>query len=212
MKIRHAVAALLLAAPAFAAADPLDYTWVDAALSRNNINYAKGGNGYQLSGSYGFAGHFFVDASYAKNNYGDWIFGAYIFSSPTVENKSRQLGAGVHFAVSDTTDFVARLNLSRYSVDSGTQSFFHIVSESGYDAGVGVRTLLSPQLELDVFLDHNTADFDLNGPFPSSGTPDNPLSAGLRWHITSAFYTGLAYESSGATGKRRTLLSAGWDF
>ena len=214
MKLRHAAsAALLLAAPAFASAEPLSYTWIDAALSHDNADLLKGGNGYQLSGSYGFAGHFFVDASYAKNDYGQQAFPPFVFfQSFDVEEKASQFGAGVHFSLSDTTDFVARFNFSHYSDDPQVQHFYRIGSESGNDLGVGLRTLLTQQLEMDVFLDHNTADFDVFGTTQGEGSPDNVLSAGLRWHITSLFYMGLAYESSSATAKRRTLLSAGWNF
>ncbi len=219
-------AAALLATPCLAAADGFSYTSVAASLGHAGMDELQGGATYELAGSYGLGPYLFLDADYSHSNFGNYpqavafaVSNSAAFFNPDLTEKRRQFGIGAHISLSSTTDAVVRLRTDHYDLANRVSqvSFVSPVqdSASGYDLGVGVRTLLMPQLELSAFLDHDTAGLDYQFLVTSASPPtssENVVSTGLHWYFMPHFDLGLSYESRSFDGQHRALVSARWDF
>ena len=212
--IKLLLLACVLCVSRVASADPLSYTYVDAAYTRESAYDADAGHGYALSGSYDIAAGFFVSADYAHGVYHEGFVCSFGCGPVDVTQNRRSVSGAWRLALSDSADWVVRLGYVRQSTDIGGSPFlasFYNRSSSGYDLSTGFRAALTPKLELDAFLDHDSAGFGVKLPF-SSGYAENLLTLGARWHFTPRFSLGLAIEDGNHHDKHRALLSARWSF
>lgn len=219
-------AAALLAAPCLTRADGFSYTSVSVGSGHAGMDELQGGAAYEFAGSYALGPYLFLDADYSRSDFGNYpeavafaVSNTAAFFNPDLTEKRRQFGMGAHLSLSPTTDAVLRLRADHYDLANSVSqvSFVSPVqdSASGYDLGVGVRTLLMPQLELSAFLDHDTAGLDYQFLVTSANPPtdsENVVSTGLHWYFTPQLDLGLSYESRNFNGQHRALISVRWDF
>jgi Outer membrane protein beta-barrel domain len=165
---------LLMGLASAAAADGLNYTYAEVGYGRINIdNPDVDGDAFGIGGSFALTDEFHLFGSYSTANL-DF----------DVDYTQFDLGFGFNAPISDTIDVVA--TLSYVDVEVGA-SGFGSADDNGYGVGVGLRGLVSPQLELFGGVEY----VDLN----DSGS-DTSLGAGLRYNFNEIFSMGL----SGAWG------------
>ena len=146
-----------LAASSAAVAGP-SWTYVDGAYTRSSSLEAAGtdkAQGYELEGSFGFANIWHVAGVYGSaetetlGDGGDLEIEDYY-----------SIRGGVHPAISDSTDFVAEIGYTGWSVKSPAGI---TVDPKAYDLTVGVRSMLSDRFELNGFLTYQSGDTDSDG-------------------------------------------------
>lgn len=145
--------ALMLVICGSAGAADLSYTYVDLNLVKDNASPAF--DGFGLAGSYAFSDSLFLSARYQSVTSDEIDVG---FGSGTIDVRGYLIGAGWHAAVSDGSDFVAQLAYLHGDADSHVPGAAFSLSDSGYDAGIGIRSLVTPALELNVGWDYSHSD------------------------------------------------------
>ena len=181
------IALAAMAASTGALAGP-SWTYIDGAYLRGSSAEQAGTDkvqGYELAGSFGFANIWHVSAAYgaAENDLGP--------NAAEVEDYYN-ITAGVHPAITDSTDFVAEIGYTGWSllntaVNTGTTS----QDAKAYDLTVGVRSMLSDSFELNGFLTYQSGDTDA-GSGPDKFQVFAPTVGG-QYFFTDNFSVNLAY-------------------
>jgi len=121
-----------------ALADGISYSYVQAAYQELDIDIGGGpnadGDGFAVAGSAAVGDNAFVFAGY----------GSYDLES-VIDYSVLSVGAGYHDSLSGKTDWYATLAYVKAELDAG---FFGNVDDSGYGVAVGLRSMVSPSLEL----------------------------------------------------------------
>jgi hypothetical protein len=160
---------LLMFLSAGATAQDLNYTFAEVGYGRVDIdNPNVDGDGFGIGGSFAIADEFFL--------FGDYSMANLDFN---VDFTAFDLGVGFHTPLADAVDVVATLS---YEYQEADVSGFGSVDDNGYGLGVGLRALVSPQVELHGGLQY----VDLN----DSGS-DTSFGAGFRFNINEMFAVGL---------------------
>lgn len=137
MKKTLALALALAAAPFAASAGEISHTFVEAGLTRLDVNTSpligediEFDGGY-LQGSVEFAENFYAFGGYSRATNDDYGF--------DFDADQSQIGVGYNQALSERVDFIAELSYVNVEVDS--------VEADGARAGLGVRGLLGERAE-----------------------------------------------------------------
>lgn len=144
-KHKHPVAALgffamgaLLLAGAPANADGISYSYIEANYQELDLDFGGGvdadGDGFAVAGSAAVGDSAFVFAKY----------GSFDLES-VVDYSILSVGAGYHDSLSEKTDWYATLAYVKADLDAG---FFGSADDSGYGVSVGLRSMMSPSLEV----------------------------------------------------------------
>lgn len=132
-----AIGALLLSG-APAVADGLSYSYIQANYQDVSIDLGNGpdidGDGYSVAGSVEIAADWFIFAGYSSLEF-----------ESVVDLDQLSIGGGYHSAISTKTDWYATLAYLDASLDAG---FFGSADDSGYGVSAGLRSMVSPSLEL----------------------------------------------------------------
>ncbi len=195
-----AAAAVTSATAAYA--DTPRYDFVD--LSYQSISDPPGtgsgiARGFEFSSDHAYG----LDASYALTD--NWVLGggyshenadvSYLNLAGTANGDSYELGIGYRFPLSDSVDLVPSLS---YLSEHASESFHGPSvsnSDSGYDAGVELRAMVTPVVELDANVDHTTPGF-----------ATNQVGVAALYNFTRSFAVGLGFAES-TSNKQNT---SGW--
>lgn len=203
MQKRHLLtlfAAASMAVSATAAyADAPRYDFVDLSYQSINDPSSEGlssDHGYGFDASYAVTTNWLVSANYGHEN-ADFSFAS--VNGPangTVSGDSYELGIGYRFPLSDSVDLVPNLSYgSGHATASATGFISNSQTNSGYDAGVELRAMVTSAVELDANVDHLT---------PGSAT--NQIGVGALYNFTHSFAVGLGYDVATSDGQNTT----GW--
>jgi hypothetical protein len=163
---------LLMSLAGAVSAEGLSYTYAELGYGRVNIDSPDvDGDGFGIGGSFALTDQFHLLGSYQT---ADFDFG--------VDYNELNLGVGFNTAMTDAIDVVASLSYVNVDVSA---SGFGSADDNGYSVGVGLRGLVSPQVELFGGLEF----VDLN----DSGN-DTVFGAGFRFNINEMFSVGLSGE------------------
>ena len=166
---RSIVCAALLSLSAAAAAEGLDYTYVQGSYSQVEFDdIGVDGDGFGIAGSYAIGDRFAVIAGFES---GDLDFG--------VETTGYEIGGLFHAPLSDRVDLVTTLSYVSLEFDVPG---FGSVDDDGFGVGVGLRGMASPKVELNGGISY--VDF-------SDGGDDTTFGAGARYSFTDAVSVGL---------------------
>jgi hypothetical protein len=141
------ICAALLALPAAASADSFSYRYVDVARFPEAEIDADGidaeGDGLQLRGSLPFYENFFALAEYQALDLDNGV-----------DTTRFLIGAGGHWPLGNNLDLVARAGFVSYEVDFGAFDD----DDTGLFAGVRLRTIIAPKIELEAGVEHLNAE------------------------------------------------------
>jgi hypothetical protein len=165
--VRGAIALIACSPMAALAAGPT-YNYIDAAYLSVDVDNGPTLDGFGIAGSFALTESFHVVAGYAE-----------LSKSPfTVSDGS--LALGWNHSLNDITDFVARAGWEYGRVKL---SGFGSDDDNGWSVEVGLRSMLTPQFELNGFISHVDI-FDGDDQIVSVGgvyyfTPSIGLGAGV---------------------------------
>lgn len=144
-----------------------------------------------------------LDASYALTD--NWVLGGsyshenadakFLNLTGTTSGDSYEFGIGYRFPLSGSVDLVPSLS---YLSEHASESFDGDTisnSNNGYDAGVELRAMVTPVVELDANVDHTTPGF-----------ATNEVGVAALYDFTRSFAVGLGYAESTSNGQN----SSGW--
>lgn len=202
-------AALAVAMPLAANAAEPSYDYLGLGYSKASLSDNSGGNGYQLDGSYGFADNWFVAADYNHNSFnGGFLTGGFFTQAYT-------LTVGGHLPITDSADFVGRFSYANDHWKQGpsTNLFPGFVvatsdTKSGYDLGFGIRAMVLDQLELNAFVDEDSAGL-VSHDHDHSETIG---SVGAMYNFTSELGLGVSYAHSTRDSASNWMLTGRWYF
>jgi opacity protein-like surface antigen len=159
-----------LAAPALA--ETPSYNFVQATYVEVDVDLGLGsdldGDGFGVGGAFEIGDNFFGFASYQDASFD---FGA-DFSTLTI-------GFGYHTGLTDNTSFFFRVGYADAEISA---SGFGSEDESGYAAGLGVRSQVSDLVELEL----EVAYVDLG-----DGADDTAVGGGIWFDVTDSLALGL---------------------
>lgn len=151
-------------------AQTFDYNYIEGYYGQVDFDdLGIDGDGLGVGGSFAVADSFHVFGGYSMI---DLDFG--------VDADELSLGIGYNTPISDVVDVVARLAYVRAEIDIPG---FGSLDEDGYGAGIGLRGMATPQLELNGDITY----VDLG-----SGSGDTSFGAGFLYHFSDAFGAGLS--------------------
>lgn len=192
-----------LLACAFATATCSSAAWADAPrydfldLGYQGINDPSGSflssdHSYEVDGSYAFTDHLIGAAQYSHETADFHFFGP----TATVTGNAYEAGLGYRFALSSNVDLIPNLSYVSEHV-SATGPVPGISgepgSQTGYDAGLLLRAMVTDKLELDANVDHTS---------PGHGSNDYGVAA--LFDFTRVFALGLGYGSATSQGQTTT--------
>ena len=165
-KVMIALAAMGLSSAAMAGPS---WTYLDIGYAESSSSEELAGteniSGYDLTGSFGF-GIWHINGTYGTTS-------TELTSGPDVDVDRYRIGAGVHPAITDSTDFVAEIGYTGWEIDSGTPPD---AEPDAIDLTLGVRSMVTDQFELNAFLatqigssDFGSSDDDFTNLAPSVG-------------------------------------------
>ena len=181
-----AFASCLLPLAAEAAAPDYDYLQFSyASINDPSGSGISSDHGYGLSGSYDFTGNWFVGAGYSHET-ADGPLGT------SLTGNLYDLGIGYHYPLNSNWDLVPSLTYLSSKVEAsapGAGTFFS-ETDTGWDEGLGMRGMVTEQLELDAGLDHSSA-----------GSSSNSVSVAALYNFTHSIAAGVGYASARANGQ-----------
>lgn len=129
---------VLVLSPAMA--DGLSYNYIQLGYQKADLDddlagISIDGDGYGISGSFEVGESFFIGAGYSAL---DFDFG--------VDLDQLSIGGGYHTGLSDRSDFFATISYIRAEA---SVSGFGSLDEDGYGVSVGIRGLLTDNVELN---------------------------------------------------------------
>lgn len=156
-------------APGFAGAvETLQYTYVEAGFETGEIDVAGvdiDADGFGGAGSIAVSENIALTASAAK---------AEIETAPYIgrdtDSKVFSIGVTPHFPLADNIDLVVPISIDRVDLRAGS---FIDEDETGYSIGIGVRALVSSQIELEGEVIHVDVEDD-----------DQGVAGSIRFHAT----------------------------
>lgn len=147
-RVLNALAVLALMLPAAGQAANFGYSFVDFAIipeaEIESGNFDVDGDGFQLRGSLAVAQNFFAIVEIADLEFDE-----------SVDFTKWTIGAGAHWPINQTLDFVARGGIMRYDVDFGR---FGDDDDIGFFLGGRVRAQIVQNVELEGGVDLTTAE------------------------------------------------------
>jgi opacity protein-like surface antigen len=152
-KLVIALAAMGLSSAAMAGPS---WTFVDLGYAEASSSEELGGtediSGYDLTGSFGFAGIWHINGTYGT-------ISAEPVSGSDVDVDRYRIGVGVHPAITDSTDFVAEIGYTAWEVDVEGDP-----EPEAIDLTLGVRSMITDQFELNGFLATQVGSSDFGSP------------------------------------------------
>lgn len=181
-----AALAVMVSTAGVASADQTgpSYNYVDFGYVDLDLDGAGSIDGYGLTGSFALAEQFHIVADYIRVS--EFILTADVTT----------LAGGWNMPLNPTTDFVARLGWVRAGA---SVTGFGSESDNGWMVQGGIRSMVTPQFELNGFLTHT----DL-------GDSDTGFSVGGVWHFTENF--GLGGSLGFSDGDTTTSLGVRFSF
>ena len=180
-KLMIAMAAMGLSSVAMAGPS---WTYVDLGYAQGSSAEEAGlesVDGYDLTGSFGFAGIWHINGTYGTISVDN--------GSSDVDIDFYRIGAGVHPAITDSTDFVAEIGYTGWEVDvpNGPEP-------DAIDLTLGVRSMVTDQFELNGFLATQIASSDgaLDGGNNDDATLFSP-SLGGQYFFTDNISVNVSY-------------------
>lgn len=167
--IRSVLLIALFAFSATAGAQGIGYNYLQASYGTASIDDSVidvDGDGFGISGSYGFSDNFHVSAEYQTLG---MDFG--------VDLNVLEAAFGYHTSLSENLDFTAQLGFLNAEVDAGVGGSFE---DDGLLAGIGLRAAMTDRVELYGGLDY--IDFDSEG--------ETRFNAGFLFGITDTITAG----------------------
>ena len=129
--------------PGFAQAEGFDYTYAEVGYISADFDTAGisvDGDGFGINGSYAITDTYHLFAEYSSLGFD--------FS---IDLNQLAVGAGGHYALSPTMDFVGTLAYLDAEIDSG----FGSISEDGFGVGIGVRGALNSSFEWEAGIEYS---------------------------------------------------------
>lgn len=173
-RVLSVLAASAALAPFMAQAEGLSYTYAEAAWLQSDINeFDEDLGGFGLRASWEIVDHVFVFGRYADQKTDARGGGEFKF-------QPWDLGVGYAYPVNESFDVYGTLSYSNIDADAPGQA--RNTSDDGYTLGVGGRTRLAEQLELEGAVKYaNFSDYGDNTAFEFAA----------RWFFTDAFAVGV---------------------
>ena len=169
--IRSLAVVLLFSLAAPALAETPSFNFVQAGYVEVDLDLGDGfdvdGDGFGLGGSFEIGDNLFGFASYQDASFD---FG--------VDFSTLEVGLGYHTGITDNTSFFFRIGYADAEVSAPG---FGSEDESGYAAGIGVRSNVSDLIELAL----EVAYVDLG-----DGADDTAVGGGILFNITDNFALG----------------------
>lgn len=171
-KVGLGIALLLASSTAFAESPQWDTAYVSYLNSNVDVGSAdESFNGFGIGGSASFQS--------------DWLLVADLrsVSKSSIDLRTTSVGAGYRFSTSKTTDLYGTVTLETLAVDVGNNDS----SETGFGVGVGIRSMLTPAVEVDAKVDYLNIDSETVTRARASAFYfiNNDLSLGLGYEIYS---------------------------
>ena len=172
-RVLNALAVLAISAPLSAQAANLGYSFVDFAIipeaEVEGDGFDVDGDGFQLRGSLAVTQNFFAIVEIADLEFED-----------NIDFTRWLIGAGAHWPINQTLDFVARGGLQRYDVDFGR---FGDDDDLGFFLGARVRAQIVQNVEVEGGVEMTTAEVE--------GYEDEITLVGEgRYHFNNQFSVG----------------------
>jgi hypothetical protein len=173
--LRYLAIGALMLSSATAMAEGPSYSFIQANYQEVDIDLGGGfdadGDGYGVAGSVAINDSWFVFASYTASEF-----------ESVIDLDQTTLGGGWNSAISEQTDWFVTLAY----IDLGVSApGFVSVSDSGFGASVGVRSLINPNFELYGSLGYS----DLG-----DGGDGTAVAAGLWYTVAGNLALGLGAE------------------
>lgn len=191
---------LAIALPLTAHGAPPVYNYLDVGYAKASVSGLSGGAGYTLDGSYSINDQFFVAGRYGHNSFDDTGFGG-VFTHGYI------LGGGFRTPVyrgKFPLDLVVRASLASDNVKELGASD----TKNGYDAGLGLRFMMVPGIELYGFTDYDNVG--LVSHYHAGG--EVVTSAGVNYTLTNHVALGFSYVTSNRYSGKLLELKAEWQF
>ena len=173
--LRYLSIGALMLSSATAMAEGPSYSFIQANYQEVDIDIGGGfdadGNGYGVAGSVAINDSWFIFAGYAASEL-----------ESIVDLDEMKLGAGWNSAISEKTDWfvtLAYIDLELSAAGLGS------VSDSGFGASVGVRSMMNPNFEL-----HGSLGYSDLG----DGGDGTAVTAGLWYTVAGNLALGLGAE------------------
>ena len=134
---RAGLAAAMLVAAGSAVAEGPRYTFGEIGYSQVDFdNFNKDAEMFGANGSFAISDRVYLIASYAEGS----------IDGTDVDLKAAEAGAGMHFPLNGTIDFIVDASYVWNEVDANG---FDAQDEDGYGVRAGLRAMLTPQFELN---------------------------------------------------------------
>ncbi len=201
MKLFTGVMAVLGTAVSTAAwADAPRYDFAEAFYQSFNDPSASGlgsDHAFGVDGSYALTDRWIGMASYAHEqaDYSPPSPFSGLQTNASLSGDSYEFGFGYRFPLTGSVDLVPNLAYDSQSASASAPGFSNSVSNSGYDAGILLRAMATPRVELDAAFDHTTP-----------GSASNQVALAALYGFTPDLSVGLAYASARSGGQSTT----GW--
>lgn len=184
-----AFATCLLPLAAQAAAPDYDYL----QLAYASINDPSGSgfssdHGYSLSGSYNINGSLVVGGGYGHETAKFQI--PFFPVSEDVTGDTYNVGLGYRIPLNDNWDVFPNLSYVSSRTKAEALGFSASQTDTGYDAGLALRGMVTEKVELAAGFDHSTP-----------GSSSNTVSVAALYSFTNSFAVGVGYDSSTANGQ-----------
>lgn len=172
--LRNLSIGLLLLSSTAALAEGPSYSYIQASYQEVDVDLGGGldadGDGFAVAGSVDINESWYVFADFSSAELED-----------VIDVDLLSVGVGWHSAINDTTDWYASLAYVDAEVGAGG---FGSVSDSGFGLGLGLRGMVSPQMELTGSINYD--DYGDDG--------QTSFGAGLWYTITGNLALGLNAE------------------
>lgn len=154
----------------------------DLSYSNVGVSYLDGdfadldADGFGLDASIAISDSFFVDGSYSRLEADDI----------NAEADQYSLGLGFHAPITDTADVVVGASWLRTDAEACVASICGSADGNGWGADVGVRWLIAPQFEANIFLGYADVEDE----------DDTAVSLGARYFFTPMLSVDGGYSSA----------------
>lgn len=173
--LRYLSIGVLMLSSATALAEGPNYNFVQAVYQEVDIDLGAGidadGDGFGIAGSLEVNDSWFIFVGYSSFDF-----------ESVIDLNEWRIGGGWNAAISERTDWFITASYIDAEVDAGG---FGSVSESGFGVGIGMRSMLTPKLELAGSL--NYADL-------GDGADGTSVEGSLWYTIAGGFALGVGVD------------------